>query len=305
MDFKLLETLCQIQATSGDEASLKRFLIDFVNQHSATWKSVPQLIVGDTFQDNLILVFGKPTTAYYSHLDSVGFTSRYQNQLITIGSPEAVNGDKLVGKDNLGPIECSIKIDKNGNAFHDFSRTIEPGTNLVYKPSFTKNEDIISTPYLDNRLGIFALLELANTTENSALVFSTFEEHGGGSAGYLGAYLYDKFNITKSIIVDITWVTEGIHLGHGPVLSLRDAYIPRKKFINQVISILDQRSIVYQKEVEASGGSDGSELQRLALPIDWCFIGIPINNPHASTEQANIFDITRLIGLLQTLETTL
>ena len=64
----------------------------------------------------------------------------------------------------------------------------------------------------------------------------------------------------------------------------------------------DASSLIYQKEVEASGGSDGSELQRSSLPIDWCFIGVAINNPHASIEEANIFDIIRLVALLKTLE---
>ncbi len=301
MNFKLLETLCQIRATSGDESTIKQFLINFVNQHASTWKCVPQIIEGDEFQDNLMLVFGKPNKAFYAHMDSVGFTSRYQNQLITIGSPGAVNDDVLVGEDSLGPIECTIKIDKNNNVFHDFNRTIEPGTNLVYKPNFERKSDSITSIYLDNRLGIFTLLQLAQELENGVLIFSTYEEHGGGSAGYLAKYLYSKYKITQSLIVDVTWVTDGIHLGHGPVVSLRDAYIPRKKFIDKIIALLDESSFIYQKEVEASGGSDGSELQRSSLPIDWCFIGVPINNPHASNEEANIFDIVRLIALLKTL----
>ncbi len=301
MNFKLLETLCQIQATSGDETTLKQFIVDFVNLHSSKWKFKPQIIEGEEFQDNLMLVFGQPKIAYYSHMDSVGFTSRYQNQLITIGSPEAENGDVLIGEDNLGLIECAVNIDKNGNAFHDFNRVIAPGTSLVYKPNFNQTNESISSCYLDNRLGIFTLLQLAKTMEHGVLVFSTYEEHGGGSASFLANYLYTKHKITKAIIVDVTWVTEGIQLGHGPVVSLRDAYIPRKKFINKIISYLDNSSLVYQKEVEASGGSDGSELQKSFLPIDWCFVGVPINNPHAAKEDANIFDIIRLVSLLETL----
>ncbi|MCF6359516.1 MAG: aminopeptidase [Cyclobacteriaceae bacterium] len=301
VDFKLLETLCRINATSGDEVGMKQFLLNYVNKNSVGWVTRPQIIEGGGFQDNLMLVFGEPQTAYYAHIDSVGFTARYQNQLITIGSPDAENGDILVGEDNHGLIECAIEIDKNGNTFHDFKRTIEPGTPLTYKHNFYKSTDRVTSPYLDNRLGVFALLHLAEELENGVLVFSTYEEHGGGSVGYLASYLFSKFTISQSIIVDVTWVTEGIQLGHGPVVSLRDAYIPRRKFIRKIISHLDDSSLVYQKEVEASGGSDGSELQRSALPIDWCFIGVPVNNPHTAKEEANIFDIIRLVALLKTL----
>lgn len=301
MDFKLLETLCQIPATSGDEGDIKLFIVDFVNQFSSSWHTVPKIIEGEGFQDNLMLVFGQPKIAFYSHMDSVGFTTRYQNQLITIGSPEAVNGDLLVGIDRLGPIECSIKIDKNNTVFHDFNRSIDPGTCLTYKSNFKTKGETITTCYLDNRLGIFTLLQLAKELEHGVLVFSTYEEHGGGSVGYLSKNLYNTYNITKSLIVDVTWVTDGIQLGHGPVVSLRDMYIPRKKFVDEIINHIDESSLVYQKEVEGSGGSDGSEIQRSSLPIDWCFIGIPINNPHASKEEANIFDIVRLIAILKTL----
>ncbi len=301
MDFNLLKTLCQIQATSGDESVIKQFLIDYVNKASSNWATKPQIIKGEGFQDNVMLIFGQPKLAYYAHIDTVGFTTRYQNQLITIGSPDVSEADQLVGKDELGFIECTITIDKNGNAFHNFKRPIIPGTPLVYKPNFSVAQETITSPYLDNRLGIFALLKLAETLENGVLVFSTYEEHGGGSAGYLASYLHNQHQISQSLIVDVTWVTEGIQLGYGPVVSLRDAYIPRKKFVNKITSLLEESSLVYQKEVEASGGSDGSEIQRSSLPIDWCFVGVAVNNPHAANEKANIFDIIRLVELLKTL----
>lgn len=301
MDFNLLETLCQIQATSGDENRIKQFVLNYVEGNAPNWRKTPKIIEGKGFQDNLMLVFGEPSTAYYAHIDSVGFTSRYQNQLITIGSPEAQKGDVLVGNDALGPIECNITIDAKGNTFHDFKRTIEAGTPLVYKPNFQQETEKITSPYLDNRLGVFVLLQLAQELENGVLVFSTYEEHGGGSVAYLGNYLLTKYDIHQSVIVDVTWVTDGIQPGLGPVVSLRDAYIPRREFINKIVTHLDDSSLVYQKEVEASGGSDGSELQRSALPIDWCFIGVPVKNPHGSNEEANIFDIVRLISLLKSL----
>jgi hypothetical protein len=159
MDFNLLKTLCQIQSTSGDESLLKNFIMDFVGQNSSRWKSIPEVIEGEGFQDNLMLVFGSPNTAFYAHMDSVGFTTRYQNQLITIGSPEAITGDKLIGEDGLGPIECSIKIDKHNNSFHDFKRSIEPGTSLVYKPNFLEADEIITSSSLTIGLAFLLCLK--------------------------------------------------------------------------------------------------------------------------------------------------
>ena len=92
---------------------------------------------------------------------------------------------------------------------------------------------------------------------------------------------------------------DGVHLGHGPVVSLRDAYIPRRQFVRNITDLLDNHSLIYQKEVEGSGGSDGSELQKSALPIDWCFLGVASNHPHSSHEEASLLDISRLISLLE------
>ena len=299
MNIKLLKELCALQATSGDEAGMKNFILDYVKTHSGSWKVEPTILEGDHFQDNLILIFGSPTLAFYSHMDSVGFTVRYQNQLVPIGSPEPESGDMLVGEDSMGPIECALRVEKKGNVFHEFGRTIKPGTPLTYKPDFRQNGDTITSSYLDNRVGIFSLLELAVTLENGALVFSTYEEHGGGSAGYLGKYLYENHGISQSLIVDVTWATDGVHLGHGPVVSLRDAYIPRRQFVRNITDLLDNHSLIYQKEVEGSGGSDGSELQKSALPVDWCFLGVASNHPHSSHEEASLLDISRLISLLE------
>ena len=57
--------------------------------------------------------------------------------------------------------------------------------------------------------------EIAKNIENGILVFSTWEEHGGGSVGYLGKFIQEKYNVSKATISDITWITEGVK--HGKV----------------------------------------------------------------------------------------
>jgi Cellulase M and related proteins len=153
--FNLLKKLCEIHAPSGDEAPLKDFLKRYIKKESPHWKVKPELIEGDEFQDCLILKFGKPRTAIFAHMDSIGFTVRYFNQLITIGSPDAEMGTKLVGKDSMGPIECELEFDKEDHAFYKFGRPIDRGTTLTYKIDFKESDEFIQSAYLDNRLGIY------------------------------------------------------------------------------------------------------------------------------------------------------
>ena len=293
----LLRQLCEVHAPSGEEVALRDFLIAHIKKEMKNWKHKPQLIFGDGLQDCLILKFGKPRTGIFAHMDSVGFTVRYDNQLVTIGSPDAEQGAQLVGHDGLGPIACELEFDKEHRAFYKFGRTIERGTSLTYKIDFRETKEFIQTPYLDNRLGILNALEVCKTLKDGVIIFSMWEEHGGGSVGYLADYIFKKWKVRQALISDITWVTDGVHPGSGVVISLRDRNVPRKSFIEKIISAAQEGSIPFQLEVEAMGSSDGGELQRSALPFDWCFVGAPEQDPHTPHEKVHKRDMESMFLL--------
>jgi putative aminopeptidase FrvX len=168
---------------------------------------------------------------------------------------------------------------------------------LTFKPNFIETEDFVQSPYLDNRLGVWCALQLAKTLENGAIVFSTYEEHGGNSIGFLARYLYNQFNIRQALICDITWVTEGVPHGKGVAISMRDGLIPRKVFIDKIITLAKASNIPFQLEVESAGGSDGSTLQKSELLIDWCFIGAPEDFVHSPSEKVAKFDIDSMVKM--------
>jgi len=299
--FQLLKQLCEIHAPSGHEEPVKEFLLNYIKKEKKHWLAQPEIIEGKEFQDCLILKFGKPRTAIFAHMDSIGFSVRYFNQLVSIGSPHAEAGTKLVGHDQLGPIECELEYDKEDHAFYKFGRAIERGTTLTYKIDFRDTKDFIQTPYLDNRLGIFNALKVAETLKDGVLVFGCWEEHGGGSVGYLAQYIYKKWNVRQALISDITWVSDGVEHGKGVAISLRDKNIPRRSFVNQIISIAQKSKIPYQLEVEGSGSSDGGELQRCPVSFDWCFVGAPEHGPHTPHEKVHKNDIETMIKLYEKL----
>jgi putative aminopeptidase FrvX len=302
MDFTLLKKLCSIPGTSGDEQNVRNFVLEHIEADMETWKNQPEFWFGDGFQDCLVLVFGKPKTAFYAHLDTVGYTIRYDNYAIEIGGPDGKTGDKLVfelnGKQKETRLICE---DDDHQALVDYSKKIEPGTTLTYAPNFFVENEFVKSPYLDNRLGVWALLQIAPWAKDVALVFTTYEEHGGGTAGYIARLLFEKYGVIQSIISDVTWVTSGVQPGKGPVISIRDSRIPRKSYVDKIKRIAEESEIQYQLEVEAVGGSDGREIQHLPYPIDWCFIGPPSYNPHSSLESVHQDDINGFVEFLATL----
>jgi hypothetical protein len=107
---KLLEKLVEIRSASGDEGPLKEFILNYVNEVSADWTCQPKIVEGVGFQDCLILVFGEPTTAIYAHMDSIGFTTGYDKELIKIGGPRIIDGMQLVGSDSAGEIDTELMV---------------------------------------------------------------------------------------------------------------------------------------------------------------------------------------------------
>ena len=154
---------------------------------------------------------------------------------------------------------------------------------------------------MDNRLGCFNALKVAETLKDGAIVFSCWEEHGGGSVSYLQKFLQEKYDISQALISDISWVSDGVPAGKGTVISMRDSLVPRRSYVQKIIHIAQKHGLSHQLEVEGSGGSDGKELQMAEYPWDWCFIGAPEQFVHTPDEKVHKKDIESMIELYKVL----
>lgn len=300
MNLSLLKTMCAIHSPSGNEVAMKEFLLDYIKQESKNWKHKPKVIHGKGFQDNIILVFGKPRTAIFAHTDSIGFTVRYGKQLVKIGGPRIEKGYELVGTDSKGKCEATLNVVKDAMEYKA-KRNFDTGTELVFKPNWREDKEYVQCCYMDNRLGVFNALKVAETLKDGAIVFSTWEEHGGGSVSYLQKYLVDNYKISQALISDISWISDGVFPAKGPVISMRDSLIPRRSYINQIIAIANKHKVAYQLEVEGSGGSDAKELQMAENVWDWCFVGAAEQFVHTPNEKVHKKDIEGMIELYKAL----
>lgn len=303
--FQLLKTMCAIHAPSGNEGPMKDFVLNYIQKHKKDWKHKPKIIHGKGFQDCIILIFGKPRTAVFAHLDSIGFTVRYGKQLVKIGGPVTDTGIDLVGTDSKGKAEVKLKATKDKHGYtkleYTYKRDLDTGTELTFKPNWREDKDFVQCCYMDNRLGVYNALKLAETLKDGAIVFSCWEEHGGGSVSYLQKYLADKYKISQALISDISWISDGVHPAKGAVISMRDSLVPRRSFVNKIIKIASKNKLLYQLEVEGSGGSDAKELQMAEYPWDWCFIGAGEQFVHSPNEKVHKKDIESMLALYKTL----
>lgn len=298
-DIQLLTDLIKVRGAASDESRIKEFIKQYVQSNSENWKVKPSIIDGGFFQDTLLLVFGDPKTVIFSHIDTIGFSVGYNQELIKIGGPKLIDGTKLIGEDKDGVVEAELVLidnEEGGTVIKYISeRPIERGTILTFLPNFRMNETYVQSAYLDNRLGNFVALKVAETLENGAIAFSTYEEHGGNTVGYLANYLFNKYALTQALIADITWVTEGVKHGGGAAISIRDSLLPRRSYLNKIMDLAVASGVNFQIEVESAGGSDGGMLQKSDLPFDWCFIGAPEDNVHSPDEKVFLEDIDSMV----------
>jgi putative aminopeptidase FrvX len=299
---ELLKEMCAIHAPAGGEQPLTEFVLNHIQKHKKGWKVQPKIFHGDGFQDCIVLAFGKPKTAIFAHLDSIGFTVKYDNEIVKIGGPVTTEGINLVGEDSQGKIDSklTVKEDEQGyNSFHLIDRSIDRGTTLTFKSNFREDENFVQCCYMDNRLGVWNALQIAETLEDGIICFSCWEEHGGGSVGYLAKFIYENYGVKQALISDITWVTKGVKHGEGVAISMRDSGLPRRSYINKIIGLAKDSGVPYQLEVENAGGSDGNSLQRSPYPFDWCFIGAPEDHVHSPDEKVHKKDIESMVSMYQ------
>ena len=300
---KLLKELCGVHAPSGNEIAMTEYLLDYIEKNKKNWKVQPEIIFGDGFQDCIMLKFGNPTTAIFAHIDSIGFTVKYNKEIVKIGGPRTIEGTKLVGEDSQGKFECELLVieyeDGPDRYEYILDREIDRGTDLVFKREFIETDSHVQSCYMDNRLGVWNALQVAENLENGVICFSCWEEHGGGSVGYLARHMYENWGVRQALISDITWITEGVTDGEGVAISMRDSGLPRRSYINRIIALAKQGGIKYQLEVENAGGSVGNALQKSPYPFDWCFIGAAEHDVHSPTERVNKADIIEMVKLYE------
>jgi putative aminopeptidase FrvX len=289
----LLWKLLQIDSPAGDEGAMADWLVAEIETN------MPSVRV-ERIGDSVIAVRGKaPTVAVFAHIDTIGFTLGYDRNLIRIGGPAPKDGValRIAGGDARG----KLRVGKAGGWKLGGKANAEPGTRWVYAAEPKQSGDEITSPYLDNRAGVWAALQTLTRCENVAVAFTAGEEHSGHGALVCARRLYEGYAIYQALISDITWDTKHVHCGDGVAISLRDSMTPRQRYLERILALAEVSGVKYQREIESSGGSDGGYIQRSGFPIDWVFVGAPEKHPHTSAERVRISDLNAMADMLVSL----
>lgn len=247
-----------------------------------------------------------------AHLDEVGFLvskfiSKNKVQLIPVGGirAERVSGAQLSMVSRLGISSATIQNDFQAKV-KDPS-LVQPGSWCYFDREINQEDDLITSPALDNRVSCAVLLELANTIQLKKIELNILwaTQHEQGSSLSILNWI-NQIQPELIVIFDSAYAQPNgedawniPELGKGTAIQLigRD-FIVNGNLVSQLVDLAEQNNIPYQFEIPASdaGGTDASKIPN---SIPFAIVNTPVRNQHTGAGQANIRDLTATVCLLK------
>jgi putative aminopeptidase len=194
---------------------------------------------------------------------------------------------------------------------------VEVGLPVTYSPSFERLNHCVASKSLDDRLGCFLLLELAERVQSQGancdrwLVFVVQEENrlmaGAPVAntiqpdwvlGVDGTLAFDTPDLPNS--------QNSVALGAGPVIKVMDRLRPSGQGLiahqglrRQLESLATAAGMPFQREVVIGISTAVTPLPFIAAGIPTAALSFPLRYSHSAIEMADIDDIQATAGLLE------
>jgi tetrahedral aminopeptidase len=279
---------------------------------------------------------GSPRVMLCAHMDSIGFLVNHIDdrgylRLAPVGGfdPRTLVAQRVVvlGKNDyfglLGPttkpIHLLSKEDRNQapkleDMFvdlmipaEDVKANVSVGdpVSLLREPIVT--DRAVTAPYLDDRLGIYVLLEtLRAATEIDAEVYavvSVQEEVGLRGAGTSAFGLEPDAGVALDVTVaaDLPGADPGqptAKLGHGVAIGVMDASsISDPRLVRSFREVANRHGIQHQLEVTSHGGTDAGAIQLSRAGVPVITISTPVRYVHTANEMAFASDVTATVDL--------
>ena len=262
---------------------------------------------------------GRPVLLVCAHMDSPGYSvDRLPSAsaaaapcvsfgVTELGSPEFPGGTAAgLIKTRLGCFPGTLRVAAMQDDEPDFrfemsasdaSRAaVRHGDRVAFLPQFARTGTLLQTPFLDNRLGCWALARLAaeapawQTRYELVLGATASEELCGFGARVLAAQVRPD----AVLVLDTTYESEaqGVRLGQGPVLTLSDASVllsPATR--DRVLSVMEQAGVPLQTEVYNFSGTDARAFPQQGLTCPVLPLLVPTRGNHSPCETADARDL--------------
>src|SRR5690554_2347169 len=198
-------------------------------------------------------------------------------------------------------------IDIGAKDKEEAEKMVSVGDMCIYYSPFSHNENVVFTPYLDDRVGCFVAIEALKritTTENDIYFVFSVQEEVGLRGAKTAAYSIDP---DFGIAIDVTAHGDtpkakrfAIGLHKGTAIKVKDnSIITHPTVRNNLVELAKKHEIKYQMEVLEFGGTDSGAIHTTKEGVPSGVISIPTRYVHSTVEMASKDDIIESVRLLK------
>lgn len=331
MNFELLKEMCLLNGTSGDEKTVRDFIISKLPEDcDYTVDPLGNLIVNKKGETE-----PKSKVALFAHMDEVGFIVTYitDEGFVNVASVGGIDNSALFGKkltinDCVGVAgakaihQCSsdeakkipeitdVSVDFGFESREEAEKYISLGDFGYFKSDFIEfGNHMIKSKALDDRLGCAIMLELlqGKSKINYTCVFTVQEEIGTRGATVSAYTVKPDYAIviettTASDIPDTPENKKVCKVGKGAVVSFMDrGTIYNKDLYKNAREIANKNGIANQTKTVVAGGNDASAIHKAAGGIKTVAVSLPCRYIHSSASVGSKADMENVKALAKAL----
>ncbi len=330
--FALLEKLCNASGVSGDEAEVRKIVLEEVTPYADEVRVDP---LGSVLVTKKATApgAGKPLRVMLdAHMDEVGFMlvaedgeGIYRFETVgsldvrqLVGKPVLVGKSKTPGVIGARPIHLTTPEERQRKIPLEQLRIdvgpggkVRPGDRAVFATRFKRVGPSIFAKAIDNRVGCAILVDLLQNAPphlDLCLSFSVQEEIGLRGARVAANY----FKPDLAIAIDSTPAHDLPHhageenifyntrLGFGPAIYTFDAGTASDpRLVRFLAAIGESEKIPFQYRQPGGGGTDAGAIHRQQSGIPSVSVSVPGRYPHTSTLVMRVDDWKNTLALLR------
>ena len=330
-----LKTLTEINAPSGHEQAIRRFLLDEL-------KKLGFAPVLDRMGNVVVVKEGmgdapRKRVMVSAHMDDVGLivTSATEDGYLRIAAAGGIDprvlvskrvtvgDDKLPGVIGAVPIHLQsaaerkhvlsmdeLLVDIGAKDKDEAERKAPMGTYISFDTPYVEYGDGFACgKAFDDRVGCLSLLRLLQEELPVDLVACFVSEEEVGCRGAKGAAFQQEPDIgivlegtTCNDLGDVPETAHVCEAGQGVAVSFMDgASIANRALFRKALDVAKQENIPHQVKHSVSGGNDGGAIQRAREGVPVVVLSVPCRYIHSPSSVVKLSDVESQFALVKAL----